>query len=82
VSRTHIRIDRRVFAVERKPDEVWCVPGDAEPPADLPLMHGLTAWMQDIGHDWRWHDGALRYSGTHRDGGAWLVLVYESEAAP
>jgi hypothetical protein len=70
------------ISMERKPDRLWSLAvGRHDPDAvidpEMPLIHGQTAWVEDVGHDWRWRDGQLFYHpGGERDGGLWLALVF------
>lgn len=72
--------------MEHRPTQVWSMltgrgdPNHQHDPAEL-LVHGRTAFMHDVGHDWSWRAGYLNYTPSIRDGGEWLVIVLDSETS-
>lgn len=72
--------DRNVPAVTTQPDRVWVIPGLTEVPA-LPIVpiHGHSAFLQDIGHDWsmRGPGGCLRYGPGGGVTGALLLCEWD-----
>jgi hypothetical protein len=70
----------RTILLNERPTHVWTLPGATDcatppTPPDVPI-HGRNAWYQDVGHDWSWTAGRLRYSPGGGFEPCWLLLEY------
>ncbi len=68
--------------VPEEPSDVWTLANERDeshPPA-LPIVpiHGVNAFAEDPGHDWKWRKGQFRYFSRVTDEPVWVLLVYES----
>lgn len=67
--------------VDGEVTQVWSMVAGRHDPdyvhdAWISLDHGITAWREDVGHDWSFRNGKLQYSpGGTRSGGIWLAIV-------
>lgn len=52
----------------RDPDSPPALPVDTSP---------RTVWQEDVGHDWTWQAGRLRYSSGMTGGRVWLLLEFD-----
>lgn len=71
---------KRVARVERRPKKVWTLRGKHDPKKkpSLPIIPhvGMGAFPEDVGHDWAWRGGVLRYFSRLNDGGVWVLLEF------
>lgn len=69
--------------IEGAVTQVWSMVAGRHDPTyshdpQAPLTHGVTAWHEDVGHDWSFRNGKLQYSpGGERSGGIWLAVKVE-----
>ncbi|TXH13867.1 MAG: hypothetical protein E6R03_10470, partial [Hyphomicrobiaceae bacterium] len=68
------------IAVDGKVTQVWSMAAGRHDSSYIhdpqaPLTHGVTGWLEDVGHDWSFRNGKLQYSpGGERCGGIWLAV--------
>lgn len=71
-------------AVAERPYRVWTLYDHMDPnnPPALPFQphHNQNAFMEDVGHDWHWQNGRLRYFSRVMDRPVWLLLEYKEPA--
>lgn len=64
-----------------RPSRIWTLYRHRDPnlSPSLPFVpvHHQNAWLEDVGHDWNWRGGKLRYSSGVTDGRVWLLLEYD-----
>jgi hypothetical protein len=71
-----------LIPVPKKPAEVWSLAGGRGNPDykhSLPIypVHGRNAFLEDIGHDWKYQNGKLKLSPSDRSGNYWILVRYE-----
>lgn len=63
----------------KKPERIWSLTRfrnkNLIPPKSLPLIHGESAFLEDMMNDWRVNNGRL-FCRNGTGGGHWLVLEY------
>lgn len=72
------------FRRDKKPYRLWSLPHfrckDIEPPKNLPLIHGDSAFLEDQLRDWSVRQDSLFYRGQFVEGNIWLAIEYEETA--
>lgn len=59
-----------------EPESVYVVGNKELWEQERVLWHGRTCFLQDRGHDWKWHEGRFQWCGMR--GPCVVILVYET----
>ena len=69
-----VPLRERVFPVAQKPNAVWW--WRVGEPTEQSRPNGQNALLEHEGHDWKWGNGTLKYSGVGHTTDGWLLLQY------
>ena len=86
------RVPGAFFEMPRKPKRVWTYllsVDPAKPPEpDIILKHGVTAFLEDVMHDWHWTAGKFFFHPhtipprfeKWEDPGVWVMVGFDEES--